>query len=702
MTAAARTLATEILGLVAWTLATSSASAQYRQYRDDYGDIRQTVARISYISGSASFSRGDDPDHWQSADRNVPMTLGDRIYTGDRSRLELQIHGGAYVRLGARSDLAALNLTDDTKQFSLKVGVASFRVRRLDPEEVFEVDTPNAAVTFDSPGDYRVDVDWDGNTRIGIRRGQATVAAGGGQVGLRAGEEMDVDGIDSPRYDVVRLGPPDGWDRFVADREARIERGRSYQYVSADVVGVDDLDEYGRWEDVPEYGRVWTPVSVEAGWAPYRAGHWVWQDPWGWTWVSGEPWGWAPYHYGRWVVYSSRWYWVPVAPAVRYVTYSPALVAFVGGGPGWSASVGFGGGGYVGWFPLGPRDPLNPWWGGRDSVNVTNVTYVNRTYVTVVNHDTFVSGSLVERGVIRDPVVVRQVVSSPVARGPISLVPTTASLRVAVRTDLAAPSRPPAQIIGRSVVARIAPPPAPPTFEAKMPVIRETRGAPVAPAAAAEIAVRDRGRPQANDVVRPAAAESGRVVLSPRDPNTSAPRPQPVAPVRDRQMATSQAPVAAPVVAPAPPARQREAPPQAAPQVNPGPGEVRQDVQDVPRRERPASPEERRNERARAPAEAPRQPAGAAPQPQPTASPAAPAPDRGRERPNAAPEPQRENRPAERAAPEPAPPQGRERQPEARPSDRPAEKGGEQKNEKKDEKQNEKEKKEEDRSRKPD
>src|SRR2546425_9006889 len=57
----------------------------------DDQDIHQTVARISYVSGDVSFSRGDDPDEWQSADLNVPMTLGDRLYTGQDGRVELQI-----------------------------------------------------------------------------------------------------------------------------------------------------------------------------------------------------------------------------------------------------------------------------------------------------------------------------------------------------------------------------------------------------------------------------------------------------------------------------------------------------------------------------------------------------------------------------------------------------------------------------------
>ena len=548
------------------------ASGQYRdKYPDDTGELRQTVARISYISGNVSFARGDDPDNWQTADRNVPMSLGDRVYTDNRSRLELQVHGGDSIRLGAGSELAALNLTEDAKQFSVSVGVASFHIWRLDDNETFEVDTPNAAVTFDRPGDYRIDVDADGNTRIVVRRGRATVAAGGGQVGVSSGEQMQVDGIDDPRYDVVNAARPDSWDRWIDERESRIARARSRGYVSADVVGLDDLDEYGRWQEIPQYGRVWTPAAVESDWAPYRAGHWIWQDPWGWTWVSSEPWGWAPYHYGRWVNSSSRWYWVPVASGVRYVRYSPALVVFVGGGSGWSASASFGGRGeFVGWFPLAPREQMIPWWGRRRAAepSVDRASYANRMSVTVVNHNTFVSGGVVTNNTVRDRAVLREVAAAPVLRGPIPIMPTRESLRVSVRADLPPPPRPPAALIERSVVVRTAPPPAPPSFQAKVDVIREGRGAPIEPDAAARLAVTDRGRARATTTVRPAAAEPGRVTLAPRSPNAGTaatqPRPEPVAPVPGRPMATAERPVA-----PAPPSTTAgpagSAPPPAAP-----------------------------------------------------------------------------------------------------------------------------------------
>ena len=58
---------------------------------------------LRILEGTASYARGDEPDDWQPADVNVPMTLGDRIYTGGRSRVELQVHGGDSIWLGSQA-----------------------------------------------------------------------------------------------------------------------------------------------------------------------------------------------------------------------------------------------------------------------------------------------------------------------------------------------------------------------------------------------------------------------------------------------------------------------------------------------------------------------------------------------------------------------------------------------------------------------
>jgi hypothetical protein len=570
-TAAASRGRTVTLGALVALLGTL-AFASISQAQPPYGDdIHQTVVRVAYLSGEVSYSRGDDPDDWQPASLNFPMTLGDRLYTARGSRLELQTEGGA-IYLAPETDLAALNLTYDVKQFSLGMGSASFRIRHIGSGESFEVDTPNAAVTFDRAGQYRIDVDRDGNTRVIVNRGHAFVAAAGGEVPLEAGRMMAIDGIDSPVYDVNSLPRPDSWDRWVQTRSRRSRDTGSRRYVNADISGVDDLDEYGSWSQIPEYGRCWSPARVSADWRPYRAGRWVWQDPWGWSWVSNEPWGWAPYHYGRWVRSRSRWYWVPVGPDVRTVRYAPALVAFVGG-PGFSVSVSVGGGGNVGWFPLAPRDPFIPWWGSRaretNVTNITNVTYVNRTYVTVVNQNTFISGAPVARNTIRDARVLREISAAPVVRGPLPVVPVASSIRVSTERAGSAP-RPPAAALTRAVVTRLAPAAAPAPFREKANMIRENRGAPVDPAQAARLSPESRAiRPTRSVVVEP-----GRVTLTPKKAQGATPAPVPVT----REVAPGQ------TRRDAPPAGTRELPPGQV-KSTPAPEQQQRDIEDRKQRE---------------------------------------------------------------------------------------------------------------------
>src|SRR5581483_9177426 len=153
--------------------------------------------------------------------------------------------------------------------------------------------------------------------------------------------------------------------------------------VSRAVIGYDDLDEYGSWTVVPEYGNVWVPRSVPAEWAPYRNGHWVWVEPWGWTWVDDAPWGFAPFHYGRWAYANARWMWVPGPANVRPI-YAPALVAFVGGND-LTINVSTGTVRGVAWFPLAPGEVYRPAYrvtrNYYTEVNVTN-TRIDKVVVT--------------------------------------------------------------------------------------------------------------------------------------------------------------------------------------------------------------------------------------------------------------------------------------------------------------------------------
>jgi hypothetical protein len=483
------------------------------------------VARISFVSGPVTYSRGDDPDEWDDAIENVPLTIGDRIYSPEGGRAEVQLSSGNFVRIAPRSYFTTLNLGDDIKQFYLGEGAASFNIKRLQSDEVIEIATPNVAVTLDQPGTYRIAVDEDGNSRITVRRGRVMVAAGGRQIAVE-NSEMRVYGIDSPRYEIVGLPGTDAFDRWASERDDRYERSYAdaYRYASDDIIGVEDLSDYGRWEQIPDYGYAWTPTRVAAGWVPFSDGRWFWQDPWGWTWISNDRWGWATSHYGRWTPYRSRWYWVPVRPRTR-VRYVPAVVEFVRVRD------------HVGWFPLHPRDRYLPWWDRRDR---RNITYANRTYVTIVNQNTFISARPINRYIVRDSVIVRDARSGRFASESLPI-PSRTSLRVASETGGHRGYKPSANVLNRTAVVRTAPPALPPSFREKLPAIQKARGKPIEPSQAlALVSAADKARPE-RVRIRPAAEETRGNQLAPRNPTASSdPTPQPVTAARGKKLATRE------------------------------------------------------------------------------------------------------------------------------------------------------------------
>jgi hypothetical protein len=156
--------------------------------------------------------------------------------------------------------------------------------------------------------------------------------------------------------------------------------------VSPEMTGYEELDSYGSWRTVPNYGEVWYPRSAGAGWAPYRDGNWDWVDPWGWTWVDAAPWGFAPSHYGRWAYLDGGWGWAP-GDYVAAPAYAAALVAFLADPGGLVA--GRARGPVVGWFPLGPGETANG-----------NTAFANRRATTVVPQQIFASGGRVARAAL--------------------------------------------------------------------------------------------------------------------------------------------------------------------------------------------------------------------------------------------------------------------------------------------------------------
>src|SRR5205823_5674995 len=280
-----------------------------------------------------------------------------------------------------------LNLDEGIMQVRIPEGAVNFRVRELRQGDVYEVDTPNVVFNVKEAGAFRVDINEAGDSsRITVIRGQGEISADGKTYEVHAGEQAEFNGVESPTYSIIPAPAPDGLDKWAEERDLKADHSASGNYVSRDMPGYDDLDDYGAWRDEPEYGHVWYPADVPPYWAPYSVGYWNWVGPWGWTWVDYEPWGYAPFHYGRWAYIGNRWGWCPGSYYARPY-WGPALVGFYGGG-GFGFGFGFGGG--IGWFPLGFGEPFCPWYrhsfGYARNINIYNTRIRN---VNVFNDRNF-------------------------------------------------------------------------------------------------------------------------------------------------------------------------------------------------------------------------------------------------------------------------------------------------------------------------
>src|SRR6266478_5404226 len=490
-----------VLGL-ALSIAVLPTRAGAQDQQDQQDDPPSRVARLGYMAGSVSFQPAGETERVQAAP-NRPMTTGDKLWADRDSRAELQM-GSAVIRLNVNTGFSFLNLNDNTVQMQLTSGSVNVRVRRLDQNDVFEVDTPNLAFSIYQAGSYRVEASEDGTYTVAtIREGEGQATGNGQTYTLHAGQRVTFSGTDSLNADVADIGRPDQFDNWAYNRDHRYDNSRSARYLSHDVVGYEDLDDYGDWRDDSNYGHVWFPNRVAVGWAPYHQGHWDWIPPWGYTWVDDSPWGYAPFHYGRWVTVGGRWGWVAGPVEVRAV-YAPALVVFIGGG-----GVGVGFGGNVGWFPLGPREVYVPSYHvSREYVtrvnisnttvnnttvtnvynttivnkttNITNVTYVNRSVqgaVTAVPQRAFAGAQPVARAAVA--VNAQQIASAPVSAR-VAVAPTRESVLGAKAATANHVTAPPPAVMNRPVIAKTTPPPPPVPFAKQQQALAAHPGQPLA------------------------------------------------------------------------------------------------------------------------------------------------------------------------------------------------------------------------------
>jgi hypothetical protein len=564
--------------LARWLLALLTLPAVPALAQMDGDDPPGRVARVNLAEGDVSLAPAGS-EVWVGDVLNRPLAPGDRLWANVDSRAELHL-GSTALRLGAGTGIEVVAIDDSNAELKLTAGALVVHLRHLGADESFTLDTPSGVVGLDQPGVYRLDVaDGEDYLTVSVLRGRATIHSDAQAFPVASLQQGAFWGSGVLTAETRALPVQDVLDRWSVERDQREDAAPAVRYVSRDMTGYEDLDQYGDWQADASYGTVWEP-RVAQDWAPYADGHWNWISPWGWTWVDAAPWGFAPFHYGRWIFRNGRWAWCP-GPLGGVPVYAPALVAWVGGAQlGFGVRFGLGLGATVAWFPLGWNEVYVPTY--RTSpryfrrVNLSNTfvttTYLNNAYindnyinrpaaaaissprfanarvpgaVTAMAQQSFVDATRVAGNSMRVPP--GSLLDAEVTHGGPAIAPTAASLGPARATAPAA-----AQLaFRRPTLARTAPPSRLP-FAEEAQRVRANGNRPVPIAALASATPATATRVAANPPLRlavPTAAPSGERTYQPRayadrPPYASAPRaPAPGAP-RPASGTVATAPVA--------------------------------------------------------------------------------------------------------------------------------------------------------------
>jgi hypothetical protein len=353
------------------------------------GDPPAIAGRLSQVTGAVSFHTASDHS-WTAATLNYPVTAGEAFWTEPQASAGIEI-GADQLVLDGGTELDVSTLDQQNFVLTAPQGAVFLQLTQLPDGQSVTVNTPRAAVLITAVGRYEIVAgDTNDATSVTVVEGAAHVTGTGVSLEVGPRQMASVTGADSFQGNV---GPmqPDGFLQAQLARQAPpvADIPRQVQCMT----GGSELAQYGSFSQSSQYGQVWYPNNVPSGWAPYRAGHWAYVAPWGWSWVDDQPWGFAPFHYGRWVDYGGRWGWVaaaPDAPYEPYPVYSPALVSFVD--VGGAALAGFAAGaligGAIGWVPLGFREPYYPSYHVSEGYlqRVNRISVVNVRNITINNY----------------------------------------------------------------------------------------------------------------------------------------------------------------------------------------------------------------------------------------------------------------------------------------------------------------------------
>jgi hypothetical protein len=361
------------------------------------------VGRVSHVEGKL-LRYVEEENDWVLTVKDAPFGLEDALYAGEDAKAEFIMPSGAWVRVGANTQLQLIDMDMGATTLDVASGMARFYNKSRDG--VIKVTTPFGYAVAPAGSAFDLYVGDESMEVIAVRGAVDFVHdASGSRYQVREGSNSIIaDGQSTARGNGAVDGDWDDWNNSRESVWAKREQSRSRM---ADLLPEPIreesyvLEDNGRWERVQyegAYRDMWRPTRIDPGWRPFTAGRWTqyYGDN---CWIPDEPFGYVTHHYGSWVYVDAfrAWYWMP--PVVRRHAATPTIFISFGWYPGrvgWIRSHDS-----IGWVPLGPNEIYyghRPWGHRTKVVNHTTVNIITINKYRYLNEAVVVNRDQLYRG----------------------------------------------------------------------------------------------------------------------------------------------------------------------------------------------------------------------------------------------------------------------------------------------------------------
>jgi hypothetical protein len=225
------------------------------------------TGRITHSVGRVSIQPGGKGD-WIKASPGLELSVGDNLWADMNAEVEIRADE-TIVMVGPETSMSFDQINDSNIKVNLRLGSVIVQIPPTDEFKHCEIGTPNLRFTLNESGDYRIDVNGEGNeTDITAKQGHGLAIIDGTPYKVVAGQQVRFKTREHLEVEVGEIPEPDSFDLWASNHDQSDHDDEEVADVRADPALTESASrrvwesngDAGHWVYIEDIGPAWVPT----------------------------------------------------------------------------------------------------------------------------------------------------------------------------------------------------------------------------------------------------------------------------------------------------------------------------------------------------------------------------------------------------------------------------------------------------------